>query len=129
MIDLSKEVVGFQLANNTNSAYNINLTNGAGFSPQYSVNATTKHQWTIDVSTWNTINGNLYIFSGTSQNSYYLENIIPYTGDANATITSIINSLNTFNLGLFTYTLVSGTTYEINVFNNIVVFGDIGYNL
>jgi len=129
MIDLNKEVIGFNLANNTNSVYNINITNGAGFPQQYSVNATTKFQWIIDVSTWNTINGNLYIFSGTSQNSYYLENIIPYTGDANATITSIINSLNTLNLGLFTYTLVSGTTYEINVFNNIVVFGDIGYNL
>jgi hypothetical protein len=129
MIDLSKEVVGFQLANNTNSAYNINLTNGAGFPPQYSVNATTKHQWTIDVSTWLSFDGELNIFSGTPQNIYYLENIIPYISDANATITSIINSLNTFNLGLFTYTLVSGTTYEINVFNNIVVFGTIGYNL
>lgn len=129
MIDLNKEVIGFQLANNTNSAYNINLTNGQGFTPQFSVNATTKYTFTIDVSTWSSNDGNLYIISGTPEYIYYLENIIPYSGNAIATITSIINSLNTFNLGLFSFSYVSGFNYNILVYNDKVVFGDIGYNL
>jgi hypothetical protein len=129
MIDLNKEVIGFNLANNTNSGYNINITNGAGFQQQYSINATTKFQWIIDISLWNSIDGNLNVISGSPELNYHLENIIPYTGDAIETITSIINSLNTFNLGLFTYSLVSGTNYNISVFNDKIVFGDIGWNL
>lgn len=116
MIDFRKEVIGFNLANNTNSAYNVNITNGAGFPPQLSVNATTKYQWTIDLNDWGNGLGYIYIPSGIPN---YV-NLFPYI---NGDIDSIINGLNGLNFGTFNYTYNGGTSYNIYTYNNIYVFG------
>lgn len=117
MIDLkNKEVIGFNLANNTNSAYNINITNGAGFPPQLSVNATTKYQWIIDTIDWNNSLGYILIPSGIPN----FINLFPYI---NGNISSIVSGLNLLNLGVFNYVFVSGTSYNIYTYNNVYVFG------
>jgi hypothetical protein len=118
MIDFRKEVIGFNLANNTNSAYNVNITNGAGFPPQLSVNATTRYQWTIDLVDWNNGQGYIFIPSGIPN----FLNLFPYI---NGDIDSIINGLNGLNFGTFNYTYVGGTSYNIFTYNNIYVFGEL----
>jgi hypothetical protein len=118
MIDFRKEVIGFNLANNTNSAYNVNITNGAGFPPQLSVNATTRYQWTIDLVDWSVGQGYIYIPSGIPN----YNNLFPYI---NGDIDSIINGLNGLNFGTFNYTYVGGTSYNIFTYNNIYVFGEL----
>jgi hypothetical protein len=118
MIDLNKEVIGFQLANNTNSTYNINLTNGAGFTPQFSVNATTKYTWLIDINDWyksvglinvNGINNLIYytIYDGTNKQEV---------------VNSIINSLNSLSFGFFTYSFSGVNGVNIAVYDNTNIY-------
>jgi hypothetical protein len=121
MIDLSKEVVGFQLANNTNSAYNINITNGGGFPPQYSVNATTKYEWLIDINDWSSSVGLIYI--NTNFNLIYY---IQYDGtNKQEVVNSIIDSLNSLNYGFFTYSFSGLNGVNITVYDNINIYGSL----
>jgi hypothetical protein len=118
MIDFRKEVIGFNLANNTNSAYNVNITNGAGFPPQLSVNATTKYQWTINLIDWSVGTGYIFIPSGIPN---YINLFSYILGDIN----SIINGLNGLNFGTFNYTFIGGTSYNIYTYNNNYAFGEL----
>jgi len=121
MIDLTKEVIGFNLANNTNSAYNINITNGTGFPPQYSVNATTKYEWLIDINDWDSSVG-LITVNGIYELIYYT----PYDGtNKQESVNSIIDSLNSLNFGFFTYNYSGAFGVNIMVYDNTNTYGSL----
>jgi hypothetical protein len=121
MIDFNKEVIGFQLANNTNSAYNINITNGGGFPPKYSVNATTKYEWLIDINDWDSSVG-LITVNGSYELIYYT----PYDGtNKQESVNSIIDSLNSLNFGFFTYNYSGLFGVNIMVYDNTNTYGSL----
>jgi hypothetical protein len=111
MIDFRKEVIGFNLANNTNSAYNVNITNGAGFPPQLSVNATTKFTYNVTGELFTCGSATIYINNTMYNVNYNL-----------GSLQSCINSLNNLGFGKFDSYTNSGNTY-IQVYDNVNIYG------
>jgi hypothetical protein len=107
--DCVPELIQFYIANYTNSNYEINLTN-----PNFSANATTRYQFDVTNSDFNSslegsivINGITYVFN--------------YGANG---IDSFVNALNDLGFGFF-FISTSGVNTYINVYDNTNVYGSL----
>jgi len=103
------ELIQFYVANNTNSNYEINLTN-----PNFSANATTRYQFDVTNSDfYSSLEGSIVI------------NGITYVFNYGANgIDSFVNALNDLGFGFFFISTIGINTY-INVYDNTNVYGSL----